>query len=77
MRENGGLEVDCFVVLPSVLWRRLGRSQNGGIIVLLSAAVGAKGSGTVVAYRWRHGILVSFYVTSSLVPTPKVSDIDQ
>ena len=52
MRENGGLEVDCFVVLPSVLWRRLGRSQNGGIIVLLSAAVGVKGSGTVVSCRW-------------------------
>ena len=36
------LEVDCFVVLPSVMYERLGRIQNGGIIVLLSAAMGGR-----------------------------------
>ena len=33
------LEVDCFVVLPSAMYERLGRIQNGGIIVLWSAAM--------------------------------------
>ena len=33
------LEVDCFVVvLPSAMYERLGRIQNGGVVVLLPAA---------------------------------------
>ena len=66
-RRNGGLEVDCFVVLPSVMYERLGRSQNGGIIVLLSAALVGEGSGTDDVYWWGHDILMSLAVSA---PTP-------
>ena len=64
---SGELEVDHFVVLPSAVYERLGRIQNGGIVVLLSAALVAEGSGTDVVYWWGHDILMSLAVSA---PTP-------
>ena len=62
------LEVDCFVVLPSVMYERLGRIQNGGIIVLLSAGPRVVSSNILVMSLLHHW---------QLDPHPKVSDIDQ
>ena len=63
------LEVDCFVVLPSVMYERLGRIQNGGIIVLLSAAF--------VGNWWGHVSGDAFTVSLAVSAHPKVSNIDQ
>ena len=67
-RGNGGLAVDCFVVLPSAMYERLGRSQNGGIVVLLSAALVAVEVAQMVHIGGGMILLLSLAVSA---PTPK------